>query len=84
MRTRVKWSVHALLLWLLGGLAIVAIMLGGATCFGMLALSFQDRWMFGMPCVLVAMLAIYRVPMVLRTIKEILFEFPEAIRERRW
>lgn len=84
MTTRVKWSVGALALWALGTLTVLAIMLGIAAVFGMIAWQNQDRWIFGMPCVFIGLLAVSRVPMMLGMLWEILCEVPGAVRERRW
>lgn len=84
MTIRVKWSVGALALWALGLFMSIGCMAAVATMFGVFAWHFQDNWLFGLPCGIMAVLALWRVPMMLKVMWEIFCEVPGAVRERRW
>lgn len=84
MKTRVKWSVRELCLWLLGALAIFTGMASGALLCGLAAFRTQDHWMISMPLVVVASAALYRMPSVIFDIFDLFSEMLEAVRERRW
>lgn len=83
-RTLVRWSLKALLLWALLFTTLLTIMVGLAAGAAVTAWHFQDRWIYGLPCVAVIYLSLARVPEAFRILIDVFAEMPSAVRERRW